>query len=652
MPSDHPQPRRVAGRYRLDHVIGRGAMGTVWSAHDEILRRRVAVKEVLLPPGIPDHEADELRERTLREARAIAVLSHPNVVTLHDVVQEHGEPFVVMELLPSRSLAALVRRLGRLSTEQAAAVGDAVAAALQAAHRAGITHRDIKPGNVLVGDDGRIKLTDFGIARNVAEATLTSKGLMLGSPAYIAPEIAAGEPVTPAADLWSLGATLFTAVEGEPPYDADGNPVETVNEVVHGEVPRPTRAGPLEPVITGLMVKDPRRRISLGEARRLLHPLLPDPGAQLFEPDDGEEPATGERGTIRGVPVGFPEPAGGPPRRPPTGAPGAPGSANPSDISAAVTEPDLSAPLAADPGPLPFTPRLPTDPPTLLTPDPGPLPFPAEPAAERDAPAPLAADPGPLPFAPRSAAAEPPTVLAADPGPLPFPAPPAGRTPSRGRRRAAVLALALVLFLLAAGGGFALARMVAGRAVIPHSVRVLVQDGGGGSLDLATREDVATSTSNATGGRFSIMTPRGWQLFREASPGAPVLRYTSADGRRELAVERLTDFYPRGNVGSYLTSLRRSYERGGGAFDLRTNQALRRTDVAHGANEPPRELLYRTEERGHGRSGPAQHRSTFAHLLPQFGDLWVVRLTVPVEEETRGRTDVFDQVAGSFQVIG
>lgn len=232
--------RLVAGRYRLRSVLGSGSMGTVWSAYDEFLHRPVAVKEVRLPPGVPPARVTELRERTLREARAIAVLSHPNVVILHDVVREHGDPYVVMELLPSRSLAGLLSQMGRLTVAQTAAVGEAVAAALEAAHTAGITHRDVKPGNVLVSDDGRIKLTDFGIARNVSEATMTHTGMMLGSPAFIAPEVATGGPVTYTADLWGLGATLFAASEGRPPYDADGDPLETVVSVVQGDVPRPS----------------------------------------------------------------------------------------------------------------------------------------------------------------------------------------------------------------------------------------------------------------------------------------------------------------------------------------------------------------------------------------------------------------------------
>lgn len=267
------EPRRVAGRYRLDAVLGRGARGTVWAAHDEVLGRPVAVKEVLFPPGIPEAEADALRERTLREARAIAVLSHPNVVTLYDVAREGRDPLVVMELVPSRSLAEVLRDEGRLPYRTAATVGTAVAAALAAAHAAGITHRDVKPGNVLVAHDGRVKLTDFGIARNPADVTITAAGLMLGSPSFIAPEVASGKPVTTAADLWGLGATLFAAVEGRPPYDVDGDPMATVAAVVQDDVPAPTVGGPLGAVIRGLLVKDPTARMPLAQVHRTLRPL-------------------------------------------------------------------------------------------------------------------------------------------------------------------------------------------------------------------------------------------------------------------------------------------------------------------------------------------------------------------------------------------
>ncbi|MFC6089496.1 serine/threonine-protein kinase [Saccharothrix lopnurensis] len=304
----------MAGRYRLEHVLGRGSMGTVWAAHDEVLRRDVAVKEILLPPGAPDGEATVLRERTLREARSAAALAHPNLVTLHDVAQVDGDPYVVMELVPSSSLAEVVRQRGPLTDEQGAVVADAVAAALEAAHRAGITHRDVKPGNVLVADDGRVKLTDFGIARNVAEATLTSRGIMLGTPAFIAPEVAAGEEVSSAADQWSLGATLFTAMTGSRPYEG-ANVLQTINQVVHGEVPSASVCGALEPVVAGLMVRDPAARMPLAEVRRLVRPLLPEPGVDVFPVDAPSRPVVRVE-------------------RPPLVAP--------------------DTPLAADPGPLPF----------------------------------------------------------------------------------------------------------------------------------------------------------------------------------------------------------------------------------------------------------------------------------------------------------
>ncbi|WP_345340742.1 serine/threonine-protein kinase, partial [Actinomycetospora succinea] len=274
-PTDAPGPRRIVGRYRLEHELGRGAMGTVWSAYDEVLHRPVAVKEVRLS-SVPVNERAIVRERTLREARATAMLSHPNVVTLYDVVEVASEPYVVMELLPSRSLASYIGERGRLTQPEAAEIGSAVASALTTAHRAGITHRDVKPGNVLIGENGQIKLTDFGIARNAAEQSMTQTGTVLGSPPYIAPEVAMGRAVGPAADLWGLGATLFACLEGRPPYDA-GDPVGTVTEVVHGDVPVPAGRGPVVDVIRGLMVKDPALRMPLAAVRRRLRPLLSDP---------------------------------------------------------------------------------------------------------------------------------------------------------------------------------------------------------------------------------------------------------------------------------------------------------------------------------------------------------------------------------------
>lgn len=331
-------------------------MGTVWAAYDEVLRRRVAVKELKVPLGVPDQEAFDMRERILREARAVGGLSHPNVITVFDVVDADGEPVVVLELVPSRNLAEMISEHGALSMVQAAVVGYATAGGLRAAHRAGITHRDVKPGNVLIADDGRVKLTDFGIARNVADAPMTSVGLVLGSPAYIAPEVAAGQAVTPAADLWGLGATLFAAVEGRPPYDVGGDPVQTITEVVDGNVPRTRGGGPVAEVIAALMVKDPDARMPLDEVRLRLRPLISDP-------DDPMYPGSPDAPTLSSyrAPAADPEPVETP---------------GPRDSMALPR----AAPLAAAPGPLPGNPRPPAPAPPPARPVRPVRPAPAAPA--------------------------------------------------------------------------------------------------------------------------------------------------------------------------------------------------------------------------------------------------------------------------------
>jgi serine/threonine protein kinase len=336
--SDSEQVRRIGGRYTLSGLLGAGAMGTVWSGFDEVLQRRVAVKELKVPPGVPQHEAAEARERIMREARALGGLSHPNIITVFDVVDVEGEPMVVMELVPSRNLATMISEHGTLTMSQVAVVGFATAGGLRAAHRSGITHRDVKPGNVLIADDGRVKLTDFGIARNVADAPMTSAGLVLGSPAYIAPEVAMGKAVTPAADLWGLGATLFAAVEGRPPYDVGGDPVATITEVVDGDVPRPRGSGPVVDVIAALMRKEPEARMSLEEVRQRLRPLIEDP-------DDPVYPGSPDAPTI-GAGIHVPAPA---PRSEISGSRPVPLPPSPTGTRAPVG----AAPLAPTPGPLP-----------------------------------------------------------------------------------------------------------------------------------------------------------------------------------------------------------------------------------------------------------------------------------------------------------
>src|SRR5215472_11422696 len=249
----------VAGRYRLQSVIGRGGMGVVWLAADELLRRAVAVKEVVWPPELGDEERDTLPERALREARTAARLDHPNIVRVFDVAEHDDRPWIVMQLVPYRSLRDVVAEGGPLTAEQTARIGLSILSAITAAQAAGILHRDVKPGNVLLGPDDDVVLTDFGLAVADGSTTVTSSGLVLGSPAYMAPERARGERVTFAADLWSLGATLYAAVEGRDPFQRNGT-LAVLTAIATDEPDRPERAGPLWPVISELLRKDPAAR--------------------------------------------------------------------------------------------------------------------------------------------------------------------------------------------------------------------------------------------------------------------------------------------------------------------------------------------------------------------------------------------------------
>ncbi|TBR17948.1 MAG: serine/threonine protein kinase, partial [Chitinophagaceae bacterium] len=240
--------------------------------------------EVTFPAGLSDAERQVLRERTHREARAAARLEHPSAVTVYDVVEEEDDPFLVMELVDAPTLAEVIRSGGPLTPQRTAQIGLDLLGALEAAHAQGILHRDVKPANVLVRGDGRVVLTDFGIATATGDSSITHTGMLLGSPAYIAPERARGEQPGPPSDLWSLGATLFTAVEGTPPYDA-GEALLTVTAVVTGEHAPFAAAGPLEPVLEALLEKDPAARLDLPAARRLLTPIAarsPVPGTKVL----------------------------------------------------------------------------------------------------------------------------------------------------------------------------------------------------------------------------------------------------------------------------------------------------------------------------------------------------------------------------------
>ncbi|QDY09571.1 serine/threonine protein kinase [Micromonospora sp. HM134] len=266
--------QRVAGRYRLLGLVGTGGMGRVWLARDEMLHRDVAVKEVVPPHWLAAHEREELRLRTLREARTAARLNHPNVVRIYDVVHDGDNPWIVMEYVPSRSLQQLLAAEGPLDPHRVARIGLAVLAALRAAHAAGVLHRDVKPHNVLVADDGRVVLTDFGLATfDGGDGAMTGPGMVLGSPQFVAPERARDGVSNPRTDLWSLGATLYAAVEGRSPY-ARGSAMATLSALAT-EPPDPARrAGALRPVLEGLLRREPERRLTAAETQTRLSAAL------------------------------------------------------------------------------------------------------------------------------------------------------------------------------------------------------------------------------------------------------------------------------------------------------------------------------------------------------------------------------------------
>lgn len=259
----------LAGRYRLGEVLGRGGMGKVWRAHDEVLHRTVAVKE--LTAGLYVAEADRLvlHARTQKEARAAARITHPGVVTVHDVIEYDKRPWIVMQYVDGPSLADETKEKGDIAPREAARIGLHVLSALRAAHSAGVLHRDVKPGNVLLARDGQVLLTDFGIAAIEGDSTITRTGELVGSIDYLAPERVRGGDPGPASDLWSLGATLYTAVEGRSPFRRT-SPISTMQAVVTEEPPPPVNAGPLGPVITALLRKDPADRPTAAETEQML----------------------------------------------------------------------------------------------------------------------------------------------------------------------------------------------------------------------------------------------------------------------------------------------------------------------------------------------------------------------------------------------
>ena len=239
----------IADRYRLQHVVGSGGMGVVWQAWDERLERPVALKQLHRQSGTSTAEAELANKRAMREARLTARLSHPHAVPVFDVVEQEGQLWLIMQFIPSLTLAAVLEEGGPLQPDEAAQVGAEVASALAAAHAVGIVHRDVKPRNILIAEDGAALISDFGIAHALGDATLTTRGMIHGTPAYLAPEVARGGEANFASDVFSLGATLYSAVEGSPPFGTDENSMALLHRVASGKFPPPRRTGVMTPVI-------------------------------------------------------------------------------------------------------------------------------------------------------------------------------------------------------------------------------------------------------------------------------------------------------------------------------------------------------------------------------------------------------------------
>ncbi|WP_241562543.1 serine/threonine-protein kinase [Streptomyces hoynatensis] len=311
---DDDAAQLLADRYELTGLLGRGGMGAVWRAHDRELGRDVAVKELRLPEHLGAEERATWMARLDREARAAARLKHPGIVTVYDrITGADGRPWIVMEWVNGGSLDDLIRRQGPLSPQHVADIGRQVAAALSAAHRSGITHRDIKPANILL-EDGRAVLTDFGIAALEGDVTLTATGMIMGTPAFMAPEQVRGLTATAASDLWSLGATLYSAVEGNPPFA--GSAPSAVLVAVVTEAPAPAvRAGPLAPTLEGLLRKEPAERLTMEQLQARLDQVAGAPPAPHAPP---AEPAH--------WPTAPAQPPAIPPATPPAGPAGAPGA--------------------------------------------------------------------------------------------------------------------------------------------------------------------------------------------------------------------------------------------------------------------------------------------------------------------------------------
>ncbi|WP_214416516.1 serine/threonine-protein kinase [Sphaerisporangium fuscum] len=359
------QTRLLAARYELLSPIGRGTMGTVWRAHDRLLGRDVAVKEIRQDSGLSKEQRDELRERMIREGRAAAKIAHPSVATVHDAIVVDGSPWIIMELVEARSLEQVIEEEGPLPPRLVAEIGLDLMGALGAAHEQGILHRDVKPANVLLTETGRVVLTDFGIAKVEGDASITKTGMVIGSPGYTAPERARGDHTGPESDLWSLGATLYFAVEGRPAYER-GSVSETLAALMTEHADPPRQAGPLRPALEALLEKDYTKRPGHAQALAMLRKVArtsgngatpAEPAAPAKAGGDGTRTANATKagGPATTAPRDTtPKPAKGTPPRKPGGSPGpagtAAGTAKPGGTMGGTPKPDGTTGGTAEPG--------------------------------------------------------------------------------------------------------------------------------------------------------------------------------------------------------------------------------------------------------------------------------------------------------------
>ncbi|KKK06619.1 serine/threonine-protein kinase [Micromonospora sp. HK10] len=544
-------PQLVADRYRLLSPLGQGGMGRVWKARDEVLHRDVAIKELVPPPSLTPEERREMRERSLREARAIARLNNVNVVRIFDVLRTDGDPWIVMEYVPSKSLQDTIAEDGPVSAAKAVQIGLGVLGALKAAHKAGVMHRDVKPGNVLLGDDGRVVLTDFGLATIPGDPNVTRTGMVLGSPAYIAPERARDGTAGPEADLWSLGATLYAAVEGKSPY-ARPSAIATLAALATEPLPPPKNAGPLKPVLQGLLRKDPAERINAEVAERLLRKAGGRRAKSISLRDGVRRPGPNGPREPRPPLVPAPRPADGSVERPAKPAAFAPGTA-----AAAAAGPVAQSAATAKVTPPPAEPTTKLD----RSAAPAAVEAPADDAVAALAETRL--DGTPVPAAPPQPPKNPTSVLAEPVSPAPSSGRAAvipGTKPERNRRNLLIGALvALVLVGLAVavpllnrgdgeqGGGQPSAPTSAASAAPPGPTG---DASGAASSSAAPTSAAPSQTPSVAPSATGFALPAGWTYYKgpngfrvplpagwRSSNGNNSVTFSEPNGLRRLYVQ-------------------------------------------------------------------------------------------------------------------